>query len=144
MFNYNNVSFEDSKKKLHTYKLLEIINSIYRQRQMAIFNQDWNLVDKLNFHGQILAEMMLQEDYRKSLHWQERRNSQLTRTSECEFCSRPAEVVHHNKYFGVLFMERLGIDLKSLCHNCHQTQHECINVISGKEIIQSESLKKVN
>ena len=54
MFNYNTVSFEDSKKKLHTYKLLEIINSIYRQRQMAIFNQDWNLVDKLNFHGQIL------------------------------------------------------------------------------------------
>ena len=100
--------------------------------------------EKLNLEGQICAEMMLQEDYRRSLHWKERRNAQLTMTPDCEFCSRPADVAHHNKYFGVLFMERLGIDLKSLCHNCHQTQHECINVISGNEIIEAERIKKVN
>lgn len=138
------VSFEDSKKKLHTYKLLKVLDSIYHRRQIAFYRGQLDLVEKLNLEGQICAEMMLQEDYRRSLHWKERRNAQLTMTSDCEFCSRPADVAHHNKYFGVLFMERLGIDLKSLCHNCHQTQHECINVISGNEIIEAERIKKVN
>ena len=39
--------------------------------------------------------------------------------------------LHHTSYAG-------------LCYNCHQTQHECINVISGNEIIEAERIKKVN
>ena len=71
---------------------------------MAFYKGQLDLVEKLNIEGQICAEMMLQEDYRRSLHWKERRNAQLTMTPDCEFCSRPADVAHHNKYFGILFI----------------------------------------
>ena len=140
----NNISFQDSKHKLHTYKLVDVLNFLYKRRQIAIHHQNWILVDEINHLGQITAEMMLSKDYRKSIHWQERRLVQLDKTPNCEFCSRPADVVHHNKYFGVLFREKIGIDIKSLCYNCHQTQHECIDVISGKEIIEMEKLKQIN
>ena len=142
--NNNKTSFSDSKRKLHTYKLIDHLNYFYKRRQIAIYHHNWALVDELNYLGQICAGMMEQEDYRKSQHWQERRHAQLTKTPNCEFCSRPADVAHHNKYFGVLFMEKTGIDLKSLCYNCHQTQHECIDVISGNEILEIEKIKSIN
>ena len=134
--------YNQAKKRLHTYKLIDTLDYIYHQRQHAIYKQQWKLVDLINNLGQTVSEMMMQDDYRKSLHWKDVSNRTKTLYPKCTTCKRDVECVHHNQYHGVLFVEKPGIDIVSMCYNCHEIYHQYRTVISGTEII--EELKRVN
>ena len=137
-------SFDAAKRRLHTYKLLDVINYLYRRRNIAIYRGKFEEVEEINKLGNICSDMMMLYDYYKSLHWQDRTRSQLAFQPNCGSCGRPAEESHHPKYHGVLFREEIGTDLTSVCRNCHQTIHEYIDTVTGKEIIEFNEIKKVN
>ena len=74
-------------------------------------------------------------------YYNEIRQKTLADHPRCITCKRHAECAHHNQYHEVLFVERPGKDVVSMCHDCHQTFHENRSVISFHEI---HELKRVN
>ena len=141
MYNQYKAEFDKAKKKLHTQRLIDVLDYFWHQRQFAIYNFNFEHIEKLNHLGGTVSEMLMPEDYRRTLHWQDIRQKTLADHPRCITCKRHAECAHHNQYHEILFVERPGKDVVSMCHDCHQTFHENRSVISFHEI---HELKRVN
>jgi len=141
MNNPYKAEFDKAKKKLCTHRLIEVLDYFYHQRQFAQYNFNFEHIEKLNYFGGVVSQMLLPEDYRQTLHWKDIRHKTLSDNPRCVTCKRYAECGHHNQYHEVLFIERPGKDVVSMCHNCHQTFHEYRSVIGIHEI---NELKRVN
>ena len=141
MYNQYKAEFDKAKNKLRTQRLIDVLDYFWHQRQFAIYNFNFEHIEKLNHLGRTVSEMLMPEDYRRTLHWQDIRQKTLADHPRCITCKRHAECAHHNQYHEVLFVERPGKDVVSMCHDCHQTFHENRSVISFHEI---HELKRVN
>ena len=127
-----------AKKIFKTDKWLPILNHFYFKKTQCFMDGDLDKVSDYIYWGHLIANAIDYDLYRQSHHWIDLRNRTLDKYKQCHTCSRPSEVMHHNKYHGVLFKEQIGKDVIALCNKCHSAIHEKSKVANYYE------LKKIN
>lgn len=60
--------------------------------------------------------------YSATLWWKEMREKQRKLASRCQRCQSPRDLETHHLHYSTVGAERLGIDLLTLCHNCHRLE----------------------
>ena len=123
---------------LQTNKLVGVLNKLYSDKNRAYRMNDFEKVIKCIEFGHIVANQLDYADYVRTDWFKDLRTECLNEIPYCTMCSRPAESMHHNQYDGILFKERIGIDVVGVCHECHDHFHDNRKVINHFELKKLE------
>jgi hypothetical protein len=75
-------------------------------------------------HYWVLRNLISAEAYYGTQHWHDKNREQRTQHSICNGCHATSLLVAHHLHYETVGAERPGIDLVTVCRNCHSRIHD--------------------